>query len=102
MFNAVVTFERADTTAKYFYHEYENHPVILEIQKRFQESLGYIGKTILIDEEHKFEIAMQFDCYDNFMEFVNSNKDILEQRNQLVSSWCEQNNHTFAHRFESI
>lgn len=101
MFRAVVTFKRPDASANFFYQQYINHPVVKEIQSRFESSQGFLGKKILIQEELRFEVAMEFDNFENFMSFVESNKDLIDQRNELVKDWCENNNHIFEHRFEN-
>lgn len=101
MFRAVVTFKRPDSLSKFFYHEYVDHPVIVDIQKSFESSQGFISKKILVDDELNFEVAMEFDTFENFMLFVGSNKDLIDQRNALVEEWCTKNNHSFDHRFES-
>lgn len=101
MFRAVVTFTRPNTSANFFYQEYIDHPVIKEIQSKFETSQGFIGKKILLSEELRFEVAMEFDSLENFMSFVDSNKSLLDQRNNLVVEWCSKNDHVFEHRFET-
>ena len=102
MFRAVVTFERPDTSANFFYQEYIDHPVVKEIQAKFESSQGFIAKRILLETDSLFEVAMEFDSFETFMSFVEKNKELIDQRNELVKSWCETNNHRFEHRFEHV
>jgi hypothetical protein len=101
MFRAVVIFQRPNTLSKFFYHEYVDHPVVVDIQKSFESSQGFLSKKILVNEELKFEVAMEFETFENFMSFVESNKNLIDQRNALVEEWCTKNNHSFDHRFEN-
>jgi hypothetical protein len=102
MFRAVVIFNRPDTSANFFYTEYIDHPVVKEIQAKFESSQGFIGKRILLKTDTTFEVAMEFSSFENFMTFVEKNKELIEQRNELVKFWCETNRHQFDHRFENI
>lgn len=102
MFRAVVTFKRPDSAAKFFYQEYIDHPVVKEIQSKFESNQGFIAKRVLLETDSMFEVAMEFDSFENFMSFVEKNKELIDQRNELVKHWCETNNHVFEHRFENV
>ena len=101
MFRIIATFTRLDTTDKFFYEEFEDHPVVVDIQDRFARSNGFLGKDLLLIEDLKIEIAMNFETADNFWEFAKINHDIIDQRNTLVEQWCSSVNHKYSWRIEA-
>ncbi len=100
MFKVIVTFKRTDTDADFFYTAFADHPVVLALKDKFESHPGFRGKEVLVDEEYVVEIAMKFDTVESFKDFADSNKDLLDQRMAIIQQWCQENNHTFEHRFQ--
>ena len=94
----IVTFTRPDTTAPFFYHEFADHLVVTTLHDKFEAAPGFLGKEILVEEELKTEVAMNFESMSNFFLFAKSNQQLLDMRRALVEEWCQTNGHTFEHR----
>lgn len=97
MFKITVTFQRSTTEAEFFYTAFADHPVVLGLKEKFESHPGFRGKEILVEEDYRVEIAMNFDTVENFLDFAKANQDLLDQRTELIADWCEKNNHTFEH-----
>ena len=94
----IVTFTRPDKTADFFYHAYAEHPVVQALHDKFEAAPGFLGKEILVDEDYKTEVAMNFDTVDNFLLFAKTNQELLDLRKALIEQWCNTVGHTFDHR----
>jgi antibiotic biosynthesis monooxygenase (ABM) superfamily enzyme len=94
----VVTFNRPDSSYKFFYEEYAQHPVITGLHDRFVLHPGFLGKEILLEQETSVKIAMNFDTVENFLNFAKENQDLLDQRKVLIEEWCQRASHTFDHQ----
>lgn len=94
----IVTFTRPDTTAQFFYQEYAEHLVVVTLHDKFEAASGFLGKEVLVEEEFKIEVAMNFDSMKNFLLFAKSNQELLDARQALIEAWCQQHGHTFNHR----
>lgn len=99
MFKVVVEFTRTDTSANFFYQEYENHRIVTTLKDKFESHPGFEGKEILIDEDHKIAIAMNFKTAEDFLDFTKNNQALLDERLELIKHWCSTNNQTFDHKF---
>lgn len=93
----IVTFKRTTKDADFFYTAFAEHPVVLALKDKFESHSGFFGKEILVEEDYRVEIAMNFDTVENFLDFAKSNQELLDQRKELIENWCKQNSHTFEH-----
>lgn len=94
----VVTFNRPDSSHKFFYDEYAQHPVVMSLHTRFESYPGFLKKEILVDNETTAEVAMNFNTLEDFLNFSKDNKNLLDQRRVLIEEWCQQTGHTFKHQ----
>lgn len=101
MLKVTVTFQRSTTDAEFFYTAFAEHPIVLALKDKFEGHPGFRGKEILVEEEYRVEIAMNFDTVENFLDFAKANQDLLDQRKAIIEDWCKQNNHTFEHTITS-
>jgi len=102
MFRIITTFLRPDTSNKFFYEEYKTHPVVLSMSERFYSAPGHINIKVILEEELKIEIVMDFETSEDFWNFAKKNYDVIEQRKQLVYDWCGKVNHVYGWRFEEV
>lgn len=100
MFKIITTFTRLDTSNNFFNEEFKDHPVVVAIHDQFATSNGFLGKEILLNEGLVIEIAMKFETAENFWEFARLNHDIIDQRKNLIDSWCTRVNHKYSWRIE--
>lgn len=94
-FAIVAKFSRKNDIDDFFYHRYQDHPVVLEIKNRFESTGGHVGKSILVDSFEVFEVALVFETQEDFIEFVLKNENILQQRNDLINEYCEKTGHRY-------
>lgn len=94
----IVTFTRPDTTAPFFYQEFADHLVVTTLHDKFEAASGFLGKEILVEEDLKIEVAMNFKSMSEFLLFAKSNQQLLDMRRELIEEWCQTNGHTFDHR----
>lgn len=98
MFKIVVEFKRPNTDAEFFYTAFAEHPVVLALKDAFESHIGFCGKEILVEEDYRVEIAMNFNSVENFLDFSKKNQPLLDQRMELIQDWCSQNQHVFSHK----
>lgn len=96
MFSITTKFTRPNSNSKFFYEEFNDHPIVLEIRKQFFNFPGHIDITVVKDDLLTKEIAMTFDNVDTFWKFSQEHCDILDKRRQLVEEWCKKNNHCYS------
>jgi antibiotic biosynthesis monooxygenase (ABM) superfamily enzyme len=94
----VVTFNRPNSSHKFFYEEYDQHPVVMALYSNFESYPGFLKKEILLETETTAEVAMSFNTLEDFLNFSKDNKNLLDQRKALIEEWCQQTGHTFNHQ----
>lgn len=95
MFKIVTVFTRLETTDNFFYDQYADHTVVVQLKEKFQQSTGFLGKEFLKQEDLIVEIAMCFESQSDFFNFVTANKQLLDQRFDLINQWCQISNQTY-------
>ena len=95
MFKIVTVFTRPASTHNFFYDQYADHIVVIQLKEKFQQSQGFLGKEFLKQEDHIIEIAMCFSSQKDFFNFVIANKELLDQRSELIRQWCITSNQTY-------
>jgi hypothetical protein len=70
--------------------------------ERFHSAQGHIDLTVILEDDLKIEIAMNFESSEDFWNFAKKNYDVIEQRKQLVNEWCDKVNHVYGWRFEEV
>jgi hypothetical protein len=72
------------------------------MSERFHAAPGHIDIKVILEQELKIEIAMNFESSEDFWNFAKQNYDIIEQRKQLVYKWCDKVDHIYGWRFEEV
>jgi len=96
MFEIVAKFTRQSPEFDFFYTAHKNHPVVLSIYKQFSNTVGHKELTVIRNNDDCMEISMTFDTADTFWQFVKDNSKLLEQRQQLIDSWCARTGHVYS------
>ncbi len=95
MFKIVSSFSRENFNYNFFYHDYNQHPTVLEILEIAKNTQGFLGLFEIICEDYRHDIGLGFKTALDFQEFVQRNQMILNKRSELISEYCERTGHEY-------
>lgn len=100
MFKIVASFTRPNTDYEFFNDIYMNHDIVKQIQKNAERIPGYLG----IDEnvyrdDFRCDKGLCFEDLDSFYQFGRENKELLDQRLQLINEYCARTKHEYKYYY---
>lgn len=95
MFKIVSSFSRVNFDYNFFYHDHNQHPVVLEILETAKKTQGFLGLFEIFCDEYKHDVGLGFETSMNFQEFLQANQVILNKRSELLSEYCKRTGHEY-------
>ena len=99
MFKITAVMDRTNTDHDFFF--YAMGELQEEMRQAFFNAEGFIDMTVDVEEELHMEASMNFETVDHARKFssIEKNKQLLEERAELVKLHNEATGHTYQNRF---
>ena len=95
MFKIVSSFSRENPDYNFFYHDYNQHPTVLEILENANATRGFLGLFEIVCDDYQHDLALGFETAEDFQAFVQANQVILNKRSELISDYCQRTGHEY-------
>jgi hypothetical protein len=102
MFKVVAVMDRPNTDHEFFFYamgEFQE-----EMRQAFFDAEGFIDMTIDVEEELHMEASMNFEDVKYAIKFssIDKNKQLLEERSNLVRLHNNATGHTYENQFRQV
>lgn len=95
MFKIVASFTRINSDHNFFYEDYAQHPVMIQLHNKLTTTSGYLGIFEIVSTETQQDLALGFDTILDFQNFAQSAQDILAERIGLIEEYCRGTGHVY-------
>jgi hypothetical protein len=97
MYKVIAIHTKLDAEDPFFCdtEEYLENDIVLELHKKAAETGKYHGIEEISADSYKKELAMLFDSKQDFEMWAYSNMELLEERKEMINTWCEITGHGY-------
>lgn len=97
MYKVVAVFTKLDAEDPFFCdtEEYKDNSLVQDLHKAADATGKYHGMELISEDLHKKEMAMLFDSKQDFEMWAYSNMELLEERKEMINTWCEITGHGY-------
>jgi hypothetical protein len=97
MYKVIAVFTKLEAEDPFFCdtEEYKENGIVIDLHKTATSTGKYHGIVEVSSDDYKKEMAMLFDSKQDFEMWAYENMPLLEERKEMIDTWCQITGHGY-------